>query len=204
MWERIFGALRTPKETLHQVAEQNLWKEGLLIIIVVAILQGLASIATAGNQEVLLQLEHLLDVPLTDSLQYNPVFMIFSSLFGRLIGWVIMGAVFFLFAKLFKGRGTLSGMLAGLGYAATPYFIGAPLAAITALAGVTGYILSTLIGIATGIWVLVLDIIAIRESQQVTTGAAIATFLIPGILLFILLVIVIAIILAMSMSLFAT
>ena len=90
-------------------------------------------------------------------------------------------------------------MLAGLGYASTPYFIGAPLAALTSLAGAAGYILSGVIGFATGIWVLVLYIIAIRESQQISTGAAIATFFIPAVLLFILALILIGIIVAMFM-----
>lgn len=199
MWERIFGALRAPGKTLNQVAEENLWKEGLLIILIVALLQGLSSIASAGNQDIFRYLEPFMEQPIMDPVQYSPIFIILSTLVGGLLGWVIMGAVFFLFAKLFKGRGTFSGMLAGLGYASTPYFIGAPLAALTSLAGAAGYILSGVIGFATGIWVLVLYIIAIRESQQISTGAAIATFFIPAVLLFILALILIGIIVAMFM-----
>jgi len=44
-----------------------------------------------------------------------------------------------------------------------------------------------------------LYIIAIRESQQISTGAAIATFFIPAVLLFILALILIGIIVAMFM-----
>lgn len=204
MWERIFGTLRAPGKTLNQAAENNLWKEGLLIVIAAAILKGISSVVAAGNMEFLLYLEKVLDLPLADSLQYSPIFTIFSSLFGGLLGWILLGAVFFLFAKLFKGQGTLSGMLAGLGYASSPYFIGAPLAAVTSLVGVAGYILSSIIGLATSIWVLVLNIIAIKESQKISTGAAIATFFIPGILLFILALFLIGIIVALVMVFFGS
>ena len=48
MWERILSAESTWK-TLNQVAEENLWKEGLLIILIVALLQGLSSIASGES-----------------------------------------------------------------------------------------------------------------------------------------------------------
>lgn len=73
MWERIFGALRAPGKTLNQVAEKNLWKEGLLIIVVVAILQGMSSLVAQGNQDLLFRyLEQFSDQPLMDSIQYSP------------------------------------------------------------------------------------------------------------------------------------
>jgi hypothetical protein len=201
MWERIFGALRAPGKTLNQVAEKNLWKEGLLIIVVVAILQGMSSLVAQGNQDLLFRyLEQFSDQPLMDSIQYSPAFTIFSSLFGGLLAWVIAGGIFFLFAKLFKGEGTFSGMLAGLGYASTPYIIGAPLVALASLAGAGGLIIGGVISFAVAIWVLVLNIIAIRESQQIGTGAAVATFLIPVVLLFILALILAGVIVAMLMT----
>lgn len=52
--------------------------------------------------------------------------------------------------------------------------------------GIAGYFLSSVIGFATSIWVIVLQIIAIRESQQISTGGAVVTFIIPGILLFLI------------------
>ncbi|HHW05897.1 MAG TPA: hypothetical protein GXX32_08385, partial [Methanothermobacter sp.] len=115
----------------------------------------------------------------------SPIAAFFSSLSGDLISWVLGGLLFFLFAKLFKGQGTIPGMLAGLGYASTPFFLGAPLMAVTS-GGIASHLLSSAIGFATAIWVAVLQIIAIRESQQISTGGAIVTFIIPGILLFLI------------------
>jgi hypothetical protein len=65
------------------------------------------------------------------------------------------------------------------------------------VAGSFGTTLSGIIGFAVGIWVLVLNIIAIRESQQISTGAAAATYFIP-VILFIILLILLGVLIAMA------
>ncbi|HHY40011.1 MAG TPA: YIP1 family protein [Syntrophaceticus sp.] len=197
MWERIIGVIMSPRETLRQTAEGELWKEGLLIILLTSVLKWLSQLA-APEQKLLGQLERLTGSPLQ---QYStpldsPIAAFFSSLSGDLISWALGGLLFFLFAKLFKGQGTIPGMLAGLGYASTPFFLGAPLMAVTS-GGIAGYLLRSAIGFATAIWVAVLQIIAIRESQQISTGGAIVTFIIPGILLLLVLVFFILLITAL-------
>ncbi|MEG3067759.1 MAG: hypothetical protein RQM95_05930 [Syntrophaceticus schinkii] len=72
--------------------------------------------------------------------------------------------------------------------------------ALASLAGAGGLIIGGVISFAVAIWVLVLNIIAIRESQQIGTGAAVATFLIPVVLLFILALILAGVIVAMLMT----
>ncbi len=184
MWDRIIGVIMSPRETLQQTAEAELWKEGLLIVLLVSVLKWLSKLA-APEQELLGQLGKFTgeSVDHFSSALDSPTAAFFSSLSGDLIFWVLGGLLFFLFAKLFNGKGTIPGLLAGLGYASTPYFLGAPLMAVTSLGGIAGYLLSSIIGFATTIWVIVLQIIAIRESQQISTGGAIVTFIIPGILL---------------------
>ena len=197
MWERIIGVIMSPGETLRQTAESELWKEGLIIILLTSVLKWLSQLA-APEQRLLGQLERLTgsSVDQFSSALDSPIAAFFSSLSGDLISWVLGGLLFFLFAKLFKGQGTIPGMLAGLGYASTPFFLGAPLMAVTS-GGIAGYLLSSAIGFATTIWVAVLQIIAIRESQQISTGGAIVTFIIPGILLLLVLVFFILLITAL-------
>lgn len=197
MWERIIGVIKSPGETLRQTAEDQLWKEGLLIILLTSVLKWLSQMA-APKQELLEQLERFTgsSVEQFSTTLDTPAAAFFSSLSGDLIFWVLGGLLFFLFAKLFKGQGTIPGMLAGLGYASTPFFLGAPLMAVTS-GGIAGYLLSSAIGFATAIWVAVLQIIAIRESQQISTGGAIVTFIIPGILLLLVLVFFILLITAL-------
>ncbi len=186
MWERIIGILRSPVKTLRQTSEAELWKEGLLIVLLVSLLKWLSKLAEPGDQELIKHLKPIMGTSAADQLStaLNSTSMgFFFSLFDDLLVWVIGGLLFFLFAKLFKGRGTVVGMLAGLGYASCPYFLGAPLMAIISLTGTAGYFLSSIIGFAASIWVLVLEIIAIRESQQISTGGAVATYFIPAVLL---------------------
>ena len=197
MWERIFEAFSAPAKTLRQAAEKELWKEGLFIVAVVAILNGLSEMVAPGYIDALQYLEESLNLPIMGTPLTSPSFELFSSLFGGLLGWLVVGAVFFFVAKIFKGQGSFVGMLASLGYANCPYLIGAPLAAITSVAGSFGAILSGVIGFAVGIWVLVLNIIAIRESQQISTGAAAATYFIP-IILFILLLVLLGVLIAIT------
>jgi len=198
MWERIIGVIKSPGETLRQTAEDQLWKEGLLIILLTSVLKWLSQMA-APKQELLEQLERLTgsSVEQFSTTLDTPAAAFFSSLSGDLIFWVLGGLLFFLFAKIFKGQGTIPGLLAGLGYASTPHFLGAPLMALTSLGGIAGYLVSSIIGFATTIWVAVLQIIAIRESQQISTGGAIVTFIIPGILLLLVLVFFILLITAL-------
>ena len=186
MWECIIGVIISPGETLRQTAEAELWKEGLLIVLLVSLLKWLSKLA-APEQELLGQLEKFTgsSVDQFSSAMDSPIAAFFSSLSGDLIFWVLGGLLFFLFAKIFNGKGTIPGMLAGLGYASTPFFLGAPLMAVIS-GGIAGYFLSSVIGFATSIWVIVLQIIAIRESQQISTGGAVVTFIIPGILLFLI------------------
>jgi hypothetical protein len=48
--------------------------------------------------------------------------------------------------------------------------------------------------------VLVLNIIAIKESQRISTGAAVATYFVPAILLGILILLLIGVIVALIMT----
>ncbi|HBI26628.1 MAG TPA: hypothetical protein DDY25_02710, partial [Peptococcaceae bacterium] len=84
MWERIFEAFSAPAKTLRQAAEKGLWKEGLFIVAVVAILNRLSEMVTPGYLEALQYLEESFDFPITGTTLTSPGFELFSSLFGGL------------------------------------------------------------------------------------------------------------------------
>ncbi|MGI6405274.1 MAG: hypothetical protein ACOX2E_02100 [Syntrophaceticus sp.] len=96
MWERIFGTISAPGKTLHQAAEKELWKEGLLIVAAIAILQGLCDIATAGSEDILPYLEQFSELPLAETMQLSPAFTFFSPIIGGLLGWFVVRSSFFL------------------------------------------------------------------------------------------------------------
>lgn len=188
MWEYISGSLAKPVQTLRSAAENNLWKQGLVIVIVLSMLKGSTATVAMRNEEFL----SLLETPMSFqgiefiSFMQSPLVIITFALVGGIVQWLLAGVLFHLFAKLFKGQGTLSGVLASTGYAQSPYFIGIPLTALLSLSAGTGAaVLSGIISFGIGVWVLVLGIIAIKETYQIGTGAAAAAFFIPFILLFV-------------------
>ena len=106
------------------------------------------------------------------------------------VGLAIGSGILFLLSRVFKGQGTYIQLFRGLGFATAPQALGL----IPILGGIVG-----------GIWSLILAIRAVKETQQVTDGAAIAIVLIPaaiiGLLVFVLVVILsIAIVGAASAS----
>ncbi|MEX0699919.1 MAG: YIP1 family protein, partial [Acidimicrobiia bacterium] len=84
----------------------------------------------------------------------------------------------FVLSRMFKGQGTYIQLFRGLGFATAPQALGL----IPIIGGIVG-----------GIWSLLLAIRAVKETQQVTDGAAVAIVLIPaaiiGVLVFLLLVV---------------
>jgi hypothetical protein len=107
---------------------------------------------------------------------------------GRFVSWIMAGvfavvglaigsAILFLLSRVFKGQGTYIQLFRGLGFATAPQALGL----IPILGGIVG-----------GIWSLILAIRAVKETQQVTDGAAVAIVLIPaaiiGVIVFVLVV----------------
>lgn len=94
------------------------------------------------------------------------------------VGLAIGTAILFLLSRMFKAQGTYIQLFRGLGFATAPQALNL----IPVIGGIVG-----------GIWSLILAIRAVKETQQVTDGAAVAIVLIPaliiGFLLFLLLVV---------------
>jgi hypothetical protein len=94
------------------------------------------------------------------------------------VGLAIGSGILFLLSRAFQGQGTYIQLFRGLGFATAPQALGL----IPILGGIVG-----------GIWSLILAIRAVKETQQVTDGAAMAIVLIPaaiiGVLVFLLLVV---------------
>ncbi len=207
MWEYITGALAAPVQTFRETSQKQWWRQALLLAGGLALLRGLVSAAAAQEAPPLpSSLEMTPGFPgflatAFDLLQ-SPLFLLASSLAGRILVWFLGGVIFLAVGKLFKGDGNLSGLLAALGFAEAPRLIEIPLTAVLSLLGLPGSILAGLAGFGFGIWILVLDILAVRESLRLRTGAAAAVVLIPLGLIFFLLFLL-GVILAIS-AIFAT
>ena len=104
--------------------------------------------------------------------------------------WVAAG-ILHLVASLLHGRGNYLGVVCGLSFAIFPLSFLAPLAFLRAILasvgmGVLGSILFLIGSLILFIWLLILEIIAIRQNYSFSTGKAIVTYFIPGIALVII------------------
>lgn len=119
-------------------------------------------------------LEELIELPMNTP--YLALFQVISSLAGL---FVITGLLY-LVSLIFKGTGGYWGLFSALGFAQFPAFLNPVAAVIGKAGGAAGAILSGLLTFAVLIWVLVLNIIALRESRTISTGASIGTYVITS------------------------
>jgi len=103
------------------------------------------------------------------------------------IGWVVTAGILHLVAKILGGKGVFTEMLVLMGFALLPNIFQAPIGLVVILSGgLTGAFLSMVLGGILAIWILILDIIAIREAHKFSTGRAIATLILPFAILIVL------------------
>jgi len=115
-----------------------------------------------------------------------------SSVVGGFISWVFFAGICHIVAKLLGGKGTFTEMLVLMGFASLPNIFQAPIGLIAMLSGgLTGAFIAIVMGSFLAIWVLILDVLAIRETQKFSTGRAIATFVLPIVVLAVLVFILI-------------
>ncbi len=104
----------------------------------------------------------------------NPVAQIAASL----AGFFIFSGLLYLLSRLFKGSGDYLGFLSALGFAQFPAFLSPIAALVKSGGGLAGTVLGWIISMGSSVWMLVLQLIALRESRGLTTGASILTYLI--------------------------
>ena len=97
-----------------------------------------------------------------------------------LAGLIASAGVFHGVARLLRGRGSYLGMLCGLSFATFPVVFFAPLGLLSFFLGLSGTFLYLIGGILLLLWILVLQIIAVRQNYSFSTGRAITAYFIPG------------------------
>jgi hypothetical protein len=195
MWEYLVGVINEPVHTLREVAEKRLWKEGLLLILVIALIGGAVSVVSIKmNPPAPASLATDPTVAHFLSIFYSPSFFVIFMLVSSILSWLVVGAIYYGFSKLFKGQGSLPGMLASLGFAEVPSLVSAPLTALALLLGPAWIAVSYVPGFVAWIWILVLDVLAIRESQHLDTGPAVGVILVTVAAVFLLIFVIIVLV----------
>lgn len=166
--EAIYGVIFTPKKTLADIGREKIWLSGILIFFIVMIFNFLINSSVAGLEQV----EELVAIPAN----FYGAISIIGIIFSLVMLFVLVG-LYNLLGELFYQSANASGLLASLSFASIPAVFGPPLQYVLMLVNLS--ILSYIVSLGIGIWLIVLQVIAIRESLSLSTGQALLLFIIP-------------------------
>jgi len=195
--ENIFGTLFSPASTFRRMLEERTSVTIAAIVVLIAcICSGAGSILT---QSVFMSM--FAEFPGFEEMMFSPsASMTISVVFGFIL-WVVIAGILHVVAKILGGKGAFTEMLVLLGFAMLPNIFQAPIGLIAFLSGgLTGAFIAIGLGGILAIWVLILDVLAIREAHKFSTGRAIATLVLPFVVLIVLaFILIIAAIFLISM-----
>lgn len=186
--ETIYGVLFEPVTTMHNLADHKPYGTALLVFI------GVLLWSVVFEQALNLQA----DSQVQEMIPANAYWMF--SLFGVALSLLLLmvgSGLLSLISELIYGKFNAGGILVVLCYASIPGILGSPLHYASSLAGLP-WLGAILAGLAM-LWVLVLQVIGVRESLRVTTGQTILIMLLP-LLVSVLLISGLAILAAMTLT----
>ncbi|MFO7967006.1 MAG: Yip1 family protein [Archaeoglobaceae archaeon] len=192
----IYGTLFSPVSTFKRMIEE---RTSIAFAVIVVLVGSVCS----GAGSVLIQSTLISSIgtyPGFEAYQLqsmiSPTASLVLGVVGGVLGWVIIAGVLHLVAKALGGRGTFEGMLLLMGFATLPNIFQAPAGLIAFFSGgLSGLMIFFGLMALLGLWILALNVIAIREAQGFTTGKAIVTLILPIVILVILALVLTAILL---------
>ena len=194
--ENIFGTLFRPASTFRRMLEERTSVITAAIIVLIAcICSGAGSILT---QSVFMSMFaefpgfEPATAPSFEEMMFSPTASMTLSVVGGFISWVVITGILHVVAKILGGKGAFTEMLVLMGFAMLPNIFQAPIGLIAIFSGgLAGALIAIGLGGILAIWVLILDVLAIREAHKFSTGRAIATLVLPFVVLMVLVFILI-------------
>ncbi|NMD42720.1 MAG: hypothetical protein GYA86_05335 [Firmicutes bacterium] len=158
--ELLDGVIRKPAAALNQIAREKPVGWALAIFTAVALFGAMNADYSA--------LEQIVEFPPPN---------ILVQVAGSLVGLLIITGLLHLVSRLFKGSGDFWGLFSALGFAQFPAILNPVAELLKRVGGTAGAVLGGVLSLGVGIWVLVLWVIALRESRSITTGESVLTYL---------------------------
>lgn len=180
--ELLEGIIRKPADTLKLIAREKPVGWALVIFAVIALLGSLTVDYSSFEQ-------------IVDITPPN----IFIRIAGALGGFFVMAGLLHLVSRLFKGTGDYWALFSALGFAQFPGILNPVAELIKRVGGTAGVVLGGVLSLGSGIWVLVLWVIALRESREITTGASVLSLLLV-ILGIVVLFLIVAVLIIMALG----
>lgn len=191
-FEWVGGVIVTPGETLREVTRQGGWLQAGIVVLLIGLADAILQVATTLRGGSSTGIASFGDMGTTGSAEFDAMMQGFAvgsavtTIIWRPVFWAGITLVYFLIAYLLGGRGGFEGLLAGIGFSHVPMLFSLPFSAASALLSVFGAGLGFLGSlvllpalIITGVWSLVLQVIAIREAMNLSNGRAVTTVMIP-------------------------
>ncbi len=186
--EDIFGTLFTPASTFRRMLEERTSViSAAIVVLIVCICSGAGSVLTQSVFVSLFTEFSGFEPAGIEEMVFSPTVSITLSVIGGFISWVVIAGILHVVAKVLGGKGAFTEMLVLMGFATLPSIFQAPIGLITILSGgLTGAFVAIGLGGILSIWVLILDVLAIKEAHKISTGRAIATLVLPFAVLIVL------------------
>jgi len=181
--ELIYGTLVHPAGVFRQVAEGREWSRGLLLFgLIQAATWFLQMMLVAGTLPATKLFPTIAPSP-GAILQTGQVLLLATTMTVVSFLLLLVGAgLYALLAELLGGQGGSRGLLTALALCSLPTLFGVPLQVLVVLLPATAG-LEMLLSLGLGLWVMGLQILAIREVEGFTTGKAILLYLLPWLVL---------------------
>ena len=168
--EKVKGFLLSPVETFQKVKDEDLGPLMKYFVILTLIFSILMAVIMIGLSSAMLS---LLPVKLpfmagAAAGGLTAVVTFITLLISLLIGLFIIAAIVHIFVYLLGGKKGYTQTVKAMGYGMTPSLL-------------LGWI--PFIGIIVSIWALIVEIIGVRELQEMSTGKAALAVILPGIII---------------------
>jgi hypothetical protein len=176
----LYGIITRPVATLNEIAREKPVGWGLLIYTGVTLLSWIAVIFDPATYETYQEMMYLLPIAI-------PLYAILIAiLFFSFFFLFIFSLALHLIARLLGGKGGYWNLFSAYTFASFPLIITAPITVISGFLGNFGSFLSGLTSFGISIWVLILQVIAVRESHGFSTGMSVLSYIITIVILVIL------------------
>ena len=164
--ELIYGIFFSPVRTLRLLTGEPRLGWGVAIFIATYGFQSLMNYALGGKVPVNLGPVPALEQIANSWLKQGWVIGLpFLSIF-----WFLLASCYHSIAGLFKREGTIQGLLSGFGFASLPLLVNTLIEFLRHV---------TLLSFGVTVWLIVLQIIVLRENYKISTSKAVLIYLLP-------------------------
>lgn len=198
----IDGVIRQPMPTMSLIAAHRPWPVALLIATGITFLSGLASLnapTVPVDPTTPAEVRQLMSG--FEAAMRSPAVLLAAFPIVTAIATVIGAGILYLVGRLLGGRGPFASLLATYAYTSV---VNLPLVPLTFLFNLGGPSLAAALAplaFLVLIWQLVLSVMAVRASLELTTGRAIATVLVPlGLLILLACILTVVVIVVVAAS----